>query len=114
MEKDYKGMYRRLNTLMGKLGKEIPDTMGAFSKLHESVFAGEALDAKTKELISVGISIVIRCEGCIVAHVHDALKAGATREEIAETIGVAILMGGGPSVAYGCEAYAALEQFSEE
>lgn len=112
--KDYKAIHKELGMLMGKLGKEIPGTLGAFSKLHESVFADGVLDAKTKELISLGISICIRCEGCIVSHVHDALKAGATREEIMETISVSILMGGGPSVAYGCEAYAALEQFTEE
>ena len=69
------------------------------------------MSSKTKELISLGIAITVRCEGCISYHVHDALKAGATAEEIVETIGVAILMGGGPAMVYGCEALEALEQF---
>jgi alkylhydroperoxidase/carboxymuconolactone decarboxylase family protein YurZ len=49
--------------------------------------------------------------GCIAYHVHDAVLAGASREEVVETIGVAILMGGGPAMMYGCEAMAAFEQY---
>lgn len=69
------------------------------------------LSAKVKELISLSIAVTCRCDGCIAFHVHDALKGGATREEIVESIGIAILMGGGPSVMYGCEALEALGQF---
>jgi len=61
-----------------------------------------------KELISLGISITIRCEGCIACHVQAALQAGATKEEIIETIGVAVVMGGGPSLVYGEKAYKAM------
>ena len=85
--------------------------MKAFASLHKASIADGALSSKTKELISLGIAITVRCEGCISYHVHDALKAGATAEEIVETIGVAILMGGGPAMVYGCEALEALEQF---
>jgi alkylhydroperoxidase/carboxymuconolactone decarboxylase family protein YurZ len=51
------------------------------------------------------------CDGCIAYHVHDALKAGASRKELLETIGVAIMMGGGPALMYGCAALEALDQF---
>jgi AhpD family alkylhydroperoxidase len=64
-----------------------------------------------KELIAIAISISAGCEGCISYHTHNALGAGATRQEILETIGVAILMGGGPSMIYGAEAMDALDQF---
>jgi AhpD family alkylhydroperoxidase len=60
--------------------------------------------------MALAISVTSRCRGCIAYHVHDALKAGATRQEVLETIGVAIFMGGGPSMVYGCEALDALEQ----
>jgi AhpD family alkylhydroperoxidase len=60
---------------------------------------------------ALGIGIAARCDGCIAYHVHDALKAGASRKEIVETIGVAVLMGGGPAAVYGTEAFAALNQF---
>ena len=53
----------------------------------------------------------MRCDGCIAFHVHDSLDAGATTAEISETIGVAVMMGGGPALVYGCEALEAVEQF---
>ena len=70
-----------------------------------------ALSTKTKELIALSIAISVRCDGCIAFHVHDAIAAGADRQEIAEAIGVAVLMGGGPAVVYGAEALEALRQF---
>lgn len=105
---------KELYATMGELGKGIPQTMAAFSKLHTAACAEGALDTKTKELIALGIAIVIRCNGCISCHVSDALGAGATEDEILETVGVAILMGGGPSVVYGCEALEAVRQFKLE
>ena len=63
-------------------------------------------------LIALGIAIAVRCDGCIAFHVHDAIRAGASNEEMAETIGVAILMGGGPAVMYGCDALEAMKQFN--
>jgi AhpD family alkylhydroperoxidase len=104
----------KVRELMGKLGKEIPDVMCGFVGLHKAVSCEGALSTKFKELISLAIGITVRCDGCIAFHIHDALKAGATRQEILETIGVAILMGGGPSVVYGTEAMEALNQFEAE
>ncbi len=109
--KNYPKHYEQLVQQMGKLGQAIPNTMTSFSKLHKSSLADGVLNPKTKELIALGIAITVRCDGCIAFHVHDAMKAGATKEEITETIGVAIMMGGGPSVVYGCEALEAVEQF---
>lgn len=110
----YPDTYENLLGLMKKLGTHIPDTQQAFMELHHAGSKDGALSGKVKELIALGIAITVRCDGCIAFHVHDALKAGATAEEITETIGVAIVMGGGPSMVYGCEALAALEQFQEE
>lgn len=108
---DYIKRNNRLNELTEQMGREMPEVMGAFTKLHVAAIKENALSKKMKELISLGIGITVRCDGCIAAHVNDALKAGATREEIMETIGVAILMGGGPSLVYGSEAMEALNQF---
>lgn len=99
---------------MEKYGKESPKVMQAFAKLHESSFADGVLSSKIKELIALAIGISVRCDGCISYHVHDALEAGATREEIVETIGVAILMGGSPAVVYGSQALKALNEFEEK
>jgi AhpD family alkylhydroperoxidase len=111
MIKDYSKHYNNLTKLMGEMGNKMPEIMGGFNKLHITSTAEGVLSSKTKELIALGIAITVRCDGCIAFHVHDALKSGASSEEVMETIGVAILMGGGPAVVYGCEAMEALEQF---
>ena len=111
--KNFPAQYQELNSWMEKLGAAIPGPMGGFGQLHEKTIEKGALDSKTKELIALGIAITVRCDGCIAFHIHDAMVAGATEEEIAETVSVAILMGGGPSVVYGIEAMQAVQQYNE-
>ena len=111
MNKNYPEQNEKLRNQMGELGKEIPQTMSKFVMLHKAASSDGALSTKIKELIALAIGITVRCNGCIAFHIHDALKAGATREEIIETVGVAIMMGGGPSVVYGTEVLEALEQY---
>tara|TARA_R110002153_G_scaffold6556_22_gene30116 strand:+ start:5626 stop:5988 length:363 start_codon:yes stop_codon:yes gene_type:complete len=106
--------YNHLKVLSAKLISEIPEVMAGFGALHSCAVATGALDTKSKELIALGIAISVHCDGCIAFHVHDALNAGASREEILEAIGVAILMGGSPSMVYGCEAMEALNEFEKE
>ncbi len=103
--------YAHLEQLIKALWKEFPGPMGGFGQLHQKSLVDGALAKKTKELIALAIGITAHCDGCIAYHVHDALKAGATRPEVLETIGVAIMMGGGPALIYGAEAYEALGQF---
>ena len=68
-----------------------------FTKLENKAFSDGELQKKYKELIAFGISIVINCESCMEWHIHEALKSGATKKEILETIEVGIEMGGGPA-----------------
>jgi len=103
-----------LQRMMPRLARELPGPVGGFANLHKAATAAGKLDAKTKELIALGIAVAIHCESCIAYHVHDALKAGATRAEVVETLGVAMMMGGGPATMYACDAFAALEQFEGE
>ena len=72
----YPTLLKKVQQDMGALGKANPDIMAGFSKLHEAAGTDGALDAKTKELIALAIGIVVRCDGCIAFHVHDAIKAG--------------------------------------
>ena len=97
-----------------RLGRELSGPMGGFANLHKAATAKGALDAKTKELIALGIAVAVRCESCIAFHVHDALAAGASRAEVLDTLGVAVMMGGGPAAMYACDAFSALEQFESE
>lgn len=114
MTENYPEYRTHLRQLMGRLGKEIPDAVSGFARLHEGTMSEGALGVKHKELIALGIGIAARCGGCLAYHVHGALRAGASRDEILETIGVAIMMGGGPASVYGCEALEALNQFEAE
>ena len=94
---------------MGELDQEKTQ---AFMNFMETAEGGK-LDAKTKELIALGIAIKAQCHYCIAFHVQNALKAGVTKEEIVETIWMSTLMGGGPSLMYGKEALDAVEEFSK-
>jgi AhpD family alkylhydroperoxidase len=111
MENKYPDYYHHLQSLMLKLGNELPGPMSGFGQLHRHAVADGALSTKVKELIALGIGIAARCDGCIAYHVHDALRAGATRKEVMEAVGVAIMMGGGPATVYAAQAFEALEQF---
>jgi AhpD family alkylhydroperoxidase len=85
---------------MDALEKEMPDVVGAFRNLHETVAARGALSAETKKLIMISVSTALRCEPCIRLHVSDAKEMGIGRQEILEAAGVAVLLGGGPAIAY--------------
>ena len=93
------------------LRKAIPDVYKGFGDLHHAAFAPGALDTKTKELIAVAIGVVEQCDGCIASHSRGAVKAGATKQEAAEAIGVTFLMKGGPATIYGPRAYSAFCEF---
>jgi len=114
MTTNYPARRSELQGLMLRLGRELPGPLGGFANLHKAATAGGALDAKTKELIALGIAVAVHCDSCLAYHVHDALKAGATRAEVLDALGVAVMMGGGPATMYACDAFSALEQFENE
>lgn len=88
-----------------------PEVMKNFSAMSQAALKTEALDTKTKELIALAIGVAIRCDDCIGFHAKAAAKLGATRDEIAETLGLAIYMGAGPSAMYASHAMEAFDQF---
>ena len=114
MSKDYPEIAKNLSASVGQLRKGIPDTMNGFAALAAAATADGSLDPKTKELIATAISVAVRCDGCIASHTKAAEKNGASREEILETLGMAVYMGGGPSVAYAAQALDAFDQFTKE
>ncbi len=90
----------------------IPDTWSGFSALHRSAMAEGALPAKVKELIALVVGVVDHCDGCIAAHARGAAAAGATEQEVAEALGVALLMKGGPATVWAPRAFAAYQEFA--
>ena len=99
MEKDYPGLARALDKGMRDLGKHAPEVMSAFRSLAAAIGKEGSLDTRAKELLALGISIATRCEGCIALHARAAFRAGATRGEVVEAVGVAVELGGGPAIA---------------
>jgi AhpD family alkylhydroperoxidase len=102
-----------LRPLHRELRHAVPDVYRAFAELHRAAFAPGALDVKTKELIALAIGVIERCDGCIASHAEAAARAGATRAEVAEAIGVTFLMNGGPATIYGPRAFAAFDEFAD-
>ncbi|MCC0021771.1 MAG: carboxymuconolactone decarboxylase family protein [Nitratireductor sp.] len=106
---DWNAFTDQTNARMAALRKEMPDVAPAFGSLAKAAIAPGELDSKTKELIALAIGITARCDGCLAFHAKAAKRHGATRQEIIETIQVALYMGGGPSMIYGAEALAAFD-----
>src|SRR4051794_18819245 len=95
------------------LRQAIPDVYKGYAALSSEAMAAGALDSKTKELIALGISVTLRCDGCTAAHARGASAAGATKQEAAEAIGVPVLLNGGPGPVYGPRAYDAFCEFAD-
>jgi AhpD family alkylhydroperoxidase len=96
----------------GRLREALPDTMRGFAALGSGSSKAGALEPKFKEVIALAISVAVRCDGCVAYHAKAAHDRGASRAEVAEAIGVAIYMGGGPSMVYGAEALKAYDAFA--
>jgi len=96
-----------------ELRRAIPQVYEGYKQLYDGALAPGALDVKAKELIALALAVGKGCDGCIAAHAHAAVHHGATPQEAAEAIGVAILMNGGPGTVYGPRAYAAVREFYE-
>lgn len=111
MYKDWPNIATELTGLVKQLRIGIPDTMKAFGALAQASTQPKALDTKTKELVALGIAVAVRCDPCITFHVETARKHGATRDEVMETVGMAIYMGAGPSVMYAAQAVEAYDQY---
>jgi len=110
MVEDWLQLIGNMNGAVGELRRTAPEVMKSFSDMARVAHGGAALDNKTKELIALGISVPVRCAPCVAYHAEGALKHGASREAIAETLAMAIYMGAGPSVMYAAEALEAVDQ----
>ena len=104
---------RELAPLARDLRKAIPEVYAGFHQMHAAALAPGALDTKVKELIALAISVTEGCDGCVASHARGAVRAGATLQEAAEAIGVAVLMNGGPATVHGPRAFAAVKEAAE-
>ena len=100
-----------LSAAMKTLRKEIPDAMQGFSALHNGAMKGGVLSELDKELLALAIGVAQHCDGCIGFHVKALIRLGVTCEQLMETLGVCVYMGGGPALMYAAEAVRAYEEF---
>ncbi len=112
MHKNWPEIAAGLAAPLKELRGGTPEVMKSFSALARAALEARALDSKTKELVALGISVATRCDACIAFHAEAAVRQGATRDEIMETMGMAIYMGAGPSVMYAAQAVEAYDQFA--
>jgi AhpD family alkylhydroperoxidase len=112
MHTDWPKLTTDMTVAMRELRGGTPEVMKAFSSLARAALEAKALDTKTKELIALGIAVAIRCDACVGFHAAAAVRQGATREEVMETMGMAIYMGAGPAVMYAAQAVEAFDQFA--
>jgi AhpD family alkylhydroperoxidase len=104
-------MTKELTAQLRNLRGGAPDVLKAFAEIAQAATAAKALDTKTKELIALGIAVAMRCDDCIAFHLKAAVERGAAREEVLETLGLAIYMGAGPAVMHASHALEAFSQF---
>ena len=111
---DWPDLVKELTGPLRNLRGGAPEVMKAFANLAQAALSARALDSKTKELIALAISVAVRCDDCIAFHVKAAVEHGASRDEVAEVLGMAIYMGAGPSAMYASHAFEAYSQFEQQ
>lgn len=113
MTKEYKEIIGDITSYSKELHKLIPDTMAGFSSMAKAATQTKTIDEKTKEMIALALGVAAHCDGCLGYHTKALARLGATREEVAEVLGMAIYMGGGPSLMYAADALRSFDQFMQ-
>ncbi|WP_068083576.1 carboxymuconolactone decarboxylase family protein [Novosphingobium rosa] len=114
MNKDWPQMTRDLSGAIKEVRLGAPEVMKAFSAMASAATSEGTLDTRTKELIALAIAVAIRCDGCVAFHAKAAVEQGASRQEVMETMGMALYMGAGPSLMYAAQAVEAYDQFAAQ
>ncbi|MGE0703989.1 MAG: carboxymuconolactone decarboxylase family protein [Vicinamibacterales bacterium] len=105
---DWDGYRQELLGRIGELGRLTPQTVRGYRELSDAGNKTAHLDAKTRELIAIAVGVTRQCDGCITTHVHAARQHGATKEEVAEALGVAIAVNAGAALVFSARVMDAL------
>ena len=108
----YRDLTQTVSKNLSTLRRDLPDLMKGFNELAHASIRDGALDKKTKELIALALGVAGHCDACIGFHVQALVKLGVTLPELEEALGVAVYMGGGPSLMYAANALGAFEELS--
>ena len=112
MTKSYRQITQTVSSSLAKLRADTPGVIKGFNALAEAAMADGALTRKTKELIALALGVAGHCDACLGFHLQTLIKLGVSRAEVEEALGVAVYMGGGPSLMYAADALAAFEELS--
>ena len=97
---DWKAYSDQVRAAVKDIATTNPDIVRAYAGLNQANAKSTHIDAKTRELIALAVAVTLRCDGCINAHTDAAIKAGATKEEIVDALGVAIMVNAGATMVY--------------
>src|SRR5579863_585534 len=97
---DWNDYLNQTNATIGEITATSPDLIRGYRTIADAARKTGKLDAKTRELIALGVAVTRQCDGCINAHTLAAIKAGATKEELIEALGVAITVNAGAALVY--------------
>jgi AhpD family alkylhydroperoxidase len=115
MSKEYPEITKEISHYLKELKSHLPELLQAWHGMSQAAFTGgNALDKKTRELIAIALGVAARCDGCLGFHADALVKLGASRQEVAEALGIAVYMGGGPSLMTAAEAMKAFLQFEAQ
>jgi AhpD family alkylhydroperoxidase len=110
---NYQNLTQSVSKNLATLRADIPEVMKGFSEMARAATQAGALDKKTKELIALALGVAAHCDACIGFHTQALVKLGASKAEVEEALGMAVYMGGGPSLMYSANAIAAFTEFAE-
>lgn len=109
---NYRELTQSVSKNLATLRADIPEVMKGFNELAKAATKDGALDQKTKELIALALGVAAHCDACIGFHAKALVQLGATKAEVEDALGMAVYMGGGPSLMYSANAVAAFDEFS--
>ena len=112
MDKQYKALTNSISAGLKQMRHGAPEAMQAFAMLSSSATKDGVLDKKTKELIALALGVAAHCDGCIGFHTQTLVKLGVSKQALIEALGMAVYMGGGPSLMYAADAITAYDQAS--
>lgn len=107
---DWTEYRKELAGRLGEFSELTPGTMEGYKALASAGSKTGHLDAKTRELIALAVAVTTRCDGCIAVHTKAAKTAGASKEEVAEALGVAVALNAGAAMVYSARVLDAMEK----
>jgi len=108
---DWNDYRKQLAAGVKEIGQLSPDTIKGYMAISAAGQATDLLGAKVRELIALAVAVTLRCDGCITVHTETAIKRGATKEEIAEALGVAAAVSAGAALVYSARVMDAFNEY---